>query len=192
MMGIGALVIFIAIILIAAIAAAVLITTGGSLQQKALVTGTQTEEGIASGIEAVTVVASDASPIDATPHKVGDFKIMVRLRAGSTNLNLNTTIVTVDTDYVSYNIIYNSTVDTDRESDSTSQYNVYYVQTGSGHEAGYLNRGDVIKLIFKVDPEIGENEYVRMKVIPRIGSYTLVEFQTPNSMGQHSVTLWPS
>jgi len=75
MMGIGALIIFIAIILIAAIAASVLITTGGSLQQKALITGSQTEEAIASGIEAMTVVASDASADDpqGSPHRVGDF-----------------------------------------------------------------------------------------------------------------------
>ncbi|MBU0762442.1 MAG: hypothetical protein KKD39_05400, partial [Candidatus Altiarchaeota archaeon] len=193
MMGIGALIIFIAIILIAAVAAAVLITTGGSLQQKALITGAQTEEGIASGIEAMTAVASDASASDtqATPHEVGDFKLMVRLQSGSQGLNLNNTILTLDTDTDSTSYTFNQTITTEQTSSSTQTYLIYYVQTGSNHEDGYLNRGDVAKIIFRVPSEIGENELVRIKLIPRVGQYTQIEFYTPDSMTQESVALWP-
>jgi len=192
MMGIGALIIFIAIILIAAIAASVLITTGGSLQQKALITGSQTEESIASGIEAMTVVASDASATDATPHRVGDFKIMVRLQSGSQGLNMNNTILTVDTETTSNSMTYNATIGADDYAATTAAYVIYYVQNGTNHENGYLNRGDVAKIIFKVNPEITENELVRVKMIPRVGTYTQIEFYTPDSMTQESVSLWPT
>jgi archaeal flagellin FlaB len=192
MMGIGALIIFIAIILIAAVAASVLITTGGSLQQKALITGAQTEESIASGIEAMTVVASDASALGASPHKVEDFKIMVRLQSGSQGLNLNNTILTVDTERESRTLTFGSTLDTDTTVTGTTTYGVYYVQTGVNHEPGYLNRGDVAKITFHLDPEIFENEHVRLKLIPRVGTFTQVEFYTPDSMTQQSVALWPT
>ena len=194
MMGIGALIIFIAVILIAAVAASVLITTGGSLQQKALITGAQTEEAIASGIEAMTVVASDASATDpeGSPHRVGDFKVMVRLQSGSQGLNLNNTILTIDTETESTSLTYNETISTDATSASTLQYLVYYVQQGTNHEDGYLNRGDVAKIIFKLDPEISENQLIRLKLIPRVGTYTQVEFYTPDSMTQESVALWPT
>jgi len=194
MMGIGALIIFIAIILIAAVAASVLITTGGSLQQKALITGTQTEEAIASGIEAMTVVASDASSTDpsGSPHRVGDFKVMVRLQSGSQGLNLNNTIITVDTETSSTSLTYNQTIPADGTTDSTSRYIVYYVQKGTNQENGYLNRGDVAKIIFHLSPEISENQLVRIKMIPRVGTYTQIEFYTPDSMTQESVALWPT
>jgi len=194
MMGIGALIIFIAVILIAAVAASVLITTGGSLQQKALITGAQTEEAIASGIEAMTVVASDASAgdPDGTPHKVSDFKMMVRLQSGSQGLNLNNTILTIDTETESVSMTYNTTIATDGTSGSTVTYVVYYVQSGTNHEDGYLNRGDVAKIIYNMDPEIEENQLVRVKMIPRVGTYTQVEFYTPDSMTQESVALWPT
>jgi flagellin FlaB len=192
MMGIGALIIFIAVILIAAVAASVLITTGGSLQQKALITGAQTEESIASGIEAMTVVASDASASDSTPHRVGDFKIMVRLQSGSQGLNLNNTILTVDTETASHSLIYNTTIGSDSTAPTTQAYVLYYIQNGTNHENGYLNRGDVAKITFKVYPEIAENELVRLKMIPRVGTYTQIEFYTPDSMTQQSVSLWPT
>lgn len=194
MMGIGALIIFIAVILIAAIAASVLITTGGSLQQKALITGSQTEESIASGIDVMTVVAADASSSDpeGTPNRVGDFKLMVRLQSGSQGLNLNNTLLTVDTEMFSRSLVFNTTIDTDRVSTATSSYVAYYVQRGTSHEQGYLNRGDVAKIIFRVEPEIRENELVRIKLIPRIGTYTQVDFYTPDSMTQASVSLWPT
>ena len=194
MMGIGALIIFISVILIAAVAASVLITTGGSLQQKALITGAQTEEAIASGIEAMTVVAQDASASDprGTPHKVGDFKVMVRLQSGSQGLNLNNTILTIDTETESVSLTYNTTSPVDTTATSTLQYIVYYVQAGTNHEDGYLNRGDVAKIIYRLDPEISENQLVRLKLIPRVGSYTQVEFYTPDSMTQESVALWPT
>jgi len=194
MMGIGALIIFIAIILIAAVAALVLITTGGSLQQKALITGTQTEENIASGIEAINVVVSDASLVDPyhTPHAVGDFKIMTRLQSGSAGLNINNTILVVDTETRSFTLTYNRTIDSDDTSSQTGTYLIYYIQKGGGHEDGYINRGDVAKFIFHVFPEIGENQFVRLKMIPRVGSYTQIDFQTPDSMTQRSIMVWPT
>jgi archaeal flagellin FlaB len=192
MMGIGALIIFIAIILIAAVAASVLITTGGSLQQKALITGSQTEESIASGIEAMTVVGSDASSNSSTPHAVTDFKIMVRLQSGSQGINLNNTIITVDTETESRSMTYGNNLSADTPVATTVTYAIYYVQKGANNEPGYLNRGDVGKILFHLSPEIGENQLVRIKMIPRVGTYTQIEFYTPDSMTQQSVALWPS
>jgi len=192
MMGIGALIIFIAIILIAAVAASVLITTGGSLQQKALITGSQTEEAIASGIEAMTVVASDASANSSTPHALTDFRVMVRLQSGSQGINLNNTILTVDTERESRSMTYGSNISSDSPVGTSTTYAVYYVQKGANNEPGYLNRGDVAKIIFHIDPQIGENQLVRIKMIPRVGTYTQIEFYTPDSMTQQSVALWPS
>lgn len=138
----------------------------------------------------MNVVASDA--IDATPHKVGDLRILVRLLAGSAGLNFNNTVLTLDTPGGSYRYTYNETIDTDRVSSSTSKYNIYYVQVGTMYQTGYLNHGDVAKIILHIEPEIEENQNVRIKLIPRVGQYTQIEFDTPDSMNQRMISVWPS
>ena len=189
MMGIGTLIIFIAVILVAAVAAAVLISTSGSLQQKALVTGGQAEEGVATGAEAVSVMATDAS----SDHNVESFEMLLRLQAGSEPMNLNNTVLIVDTSTTSQSLSYNSTVDSSDTYTATSTilYLVHYVKQGPDYEAGYLSRGDVLKVKFASDGSIAENRKVRLKVIPRVGQTTIVEFTTPDVMTDQRVSLWP-
>jgi archaeal flagellin FlaB len=183
-MGVGTLIIFIAVILDAAVAAAVLISTAGSLQQKSLQTGGQAEQGVSTGAEAVSVMA-----INGTNHNVEQFEMLLRLQAGSESMNLNNTVVILDTATSSQNLDYAASTGTFTD----QQYAAQWVKQGPDYQPGYLSRGDVVKVIFNTTTgaSINENQKVRLKVIPRVGSPTVVEFTTPDVMTDYRISLWP-
>ena len=63
--GIGAMIVFIALILVAAVASAVIIQTGEKLQQNAQQTGDDTREEIGGKVSIITVWVGDQSDCDA-------------------------------------------------------------------------------------------------------------------------------
>jgi archaellin len=91
-MGIGTLIIFIALLLVAAIAAGVLIQTTGSLQEKALSTGNQAKGQIATNARIIEVSASDGR--NGT---VRYFTSIVKLASGSDAIKLSEVLVTMNT-----------------------------------------------------------------------------------------------
>ncbi|MFH1056163.1 MAG: archaellin/type IV pilin N-terminal domain-containing protein [Candidatus Altiarchaeota archaeon] len=187
MMGIGTLILFIAVILVAAVAAAVLVSTSSSLQQRALLTGSQTQEAVATGAEAVSVSASDAT----SDHTIEDFEFVVRLGSGSEPMSMNYTLLLVDAEDNSWSMVYSGSSSDWSVSATTGRYAVEYVREGSDYEEGYMSRGDILKIKFNTSSPIAEHKKVRLKMIPRIGSSTLVEFTTPEVMTDHRVSMWP-
>ena len=181
-MGIGTLIIFIGVILVAAVAAMVLISTSGSLQQRALATGGQTEEGISTGINIFDVTGRDASD-----GAFDTLELLARLNAGSSNIKLNNSVITVNTKNTFQRLIYAGT----NTMGTSTKFNVTYLQNGSNNQVDYLTEGDVIKIEFMTTRNITESERLRIKFIPRIGTTTEIEFTTPDTMTTSRVGLYP-
>ena len=106
--GIGTLIIFIAMVLVAAVAAAVLIQTSGVLQQKAQATGKQATQEVSSNliiksIEGVRGNNASASDMSST---IDLLKLRVGLNVGSAPVDVNQVVVSITDGTTANNLVY--------------------------------------------------------------------------------------
>ncbi len=92
--GIGTLIVFIAMVLVAAVAAAVLVTTAGNLQTRATATGSQTINQVSTGL-VINSIWGNNTYTGNSPESgnITQIAIIVQPNSGSGDINLaNTTI----------------------------------------------------------------------------------------------------
>jgi flagellin FlaB len=127
--GIGTLIVFIAMVLVAAIAAGVLINTAGFLQSQSEETGESSSEQVTNRVEVVSAVGDDISS-----SAVGTVNITVKQAPGAANIDLSSTIVQWTDDSGAYDLTYleDPTGSGDISNAGTSAFNVTAVQENDG------------------------------------------------------------
>lgn len=193
-MGIGTLIIFIAMILVAAIAASVLIQTATSLQNRALLTGTRTQEQIGTALQVLQVHAENGS----TGGTVDNFFLKFKLSPGSEPIRLNDTLVEFDTRDSSAFLRYNdSSSDCSASDYSTNpvtgegRFGARYLIEGNSHADGYVHAGDVLELCFESTRSVGSEEDVIFRLVPQVGMASVTETAVPEIIGQTRIYVFP-
>ncbi|MHB1492156.1 MAG: flagellin [Thermoplasmataceae archaeon] len=91
--GIGTLIVFIAMVLVAAVAAAVLVTTAGNLQTRATATGSQTINQVSTGLVITSIWGNNSYVTSPEAGNITQVAIIIQPNSGSGDINLaNTTI----------------------------------------------------------------------------------------------------
>jgi len=99
--GIGTLIVFIAMVLVAAIAAGVLINTAGLLQSQAEATGQETSDQVSDRVEAQSIVGHvneidyDGSGTSPGVDRIDNVDIVVRKTPGAGDIDLTNAIIEV-------------------------------------------------------------------------------------------------
>jgi flagellin FlaB len=157
--------------------------TAGSLQQKALTTGKQTQQEVASGVQVVQVSAQNG--LDGT---VENFELLVKLSAGSDPLALNDTTISFDTKNSSQTLTFeNNTASVT----SGSEFVAIYSKTGPDYLPGYVTVGDIVKIQLNSTYSISQSQSVKLKIIPKRGVIVPIEFVTPDVISTMRVSLYP-
>jgi len=103
--GIGAMIVFIAMVLVAGIAASVLIQTSTRLESQAMTTGEHTTAEVSTGI-AITDVQGHVNTASSRLDKIA---ILIRPRAGSFDIDLSTTVIELSDSNNKFILTYDST-----------------------------------------------------------------------------------
>ena len=107
--GIGTLIVFIAMVLVAAVAASVLINTSGFLQQKASTTGRQSTEQVASGLYC-SGVTGHVYKFNGSYHELDRMVMYVTPNAGSAPIDLKEAKLFLTYDGKTVVLKYNDTI----------------------------------------------------------------------------------
>ncbi|ARS88969.1 archaellin/type IV pilin N-terminal domain-containing protein [Natrarchaeobaculum aegyptiacum] len=91
--GIGTLIVFIAMVLVAAIAAGVLINTAGMLQSQAEATGEESTDLVSERIDVTSTVGIVEEAGEDDPEALDEIRLTVTGAAGASDIDLNQTII---------------------------------------------------------------------------------------------------
>ena len=203
--GIGAMIVFIAMILVAGIAASVLVQTSNTVQIQALQTGQQTTKEVASGISVFEITGEVGYSSGLT--NLSKLAVTVKSRPGSGDIDLNNTYVLISDGVKKALLRYNTSCFVDPVSGNM------FTGTGSlsvaewnGTNREYfgigvlqdednsltwnnpvLNRGDKAVLFIRCNStlsglfnrEIPTRTDIFGRVIPEIGASGVISFTSP-------------
>ena len=106
-MGVGAMIVFIAMVLVAGIAAAVLVQTANRLEIQAMQTGEQTKGEVATGVQILDIEGHYYTRVLAVTYsRIHNMTITVAPRSGSLDVDLATTVVEISNSSVKCLLTY--------------------------------------------------------------------------------------
>ena len=207
--GIGAMIVFIAMVLVAGIAASVLIQTSTRLEAQAMATGAETTNEVSSGVAIFDILGYCATP---GTDDISLVAIGVRARAGSDGIDLSQAYVELSDSQTKVVLNYTDTyyVDSgigeddvfgkaffpnDAGATDPSTFGILVVEDVDGSLTSatpVINRGDKVYLGIRTTNsfgDLGERMDIWGMVAPEEGSPGIISFTTPASYTDNVIDL---
>ncbi|QZP38193.1 archaellin/type IV pilin N-terminal domain-containing protein [Halobaculum magnesiiphilum] len=184
--GIGTLIVFIAMVLVAAIAAGVLINTAGFLQSKSQETGQQSSKQVSDRVQEVATVGNvtDAGKIDLV-------NVTVTQAPGAGEIDIQNATVSWIGSSGTYQLTSTTSNYSDGGAPSGDEFSYVAVKDADNSDNVLNDADDRLNLVFDVSEftggdELTEGDEVTIKINTMAGATTSIRFTVPESLGQKS------
>jgi flagellin FlaB len=194
--GIGTLIVFIALVLVAAIAAGVLINTAGFLQSQAEATGEESTDQVSNGLNVVSSTATVGTDGSGN-EQISNVTIKVALAAGSDPINVTESniqwigddnAVTADIQYVDTystsdtagNNFFVDNATSDPELTQQGDTATIVIQEGGSAYTGGANEVTIDNNLLGSDLPMTSSEEATVTITTRSGSQTVTVLDAPN------------
>jgi flagellin FlaB len=177
-MGVGTLLIFIAMILVAAVAAGVLVQTAYVLQQQAESTGDQALMEVATGFRILAAYGMT----DLTVPEVTDLYIKITLAAGSPVINLEHVIIEITNGDTDVSLAYNVTGSDVGYFGATQIRDTYPTNDWTTGEPG-MTQGDIALIHVNLSANslsLASQQQADLLIIPKHGIPTYLSVVAPS------------
>ena len=169
-MGVGTMIIFIAMVLVAAVAASVLISTANKVREQAQNTGDQAINNVASGF----VVQDVTGTVNAGYTQITSLSIQMRLQAGSPNMNMDLVSIQFVSGATNSMLAFATTANTTNYGASSTGSATTWISNNH-----VVQQGDMITVTI-TGLTLGYSAAATVKIVPAYGSATLISFVTPS------------
>lgn len=188
--SIGTMILFIAMLIVAAGVGYVLLQTGNILQNKALAVGSQSLNYVTSYVDIITIeeenVSSNAVQIISLKTRIAAGSDGVNLKKSSIQLTLPTTGVDLKyADIPSFDSSQNTDGSKGYWSNSsleTGYFGVEYLIKGKNYVKGYLQRGDVVKFYIQLPGGLTADKVAKIQFVADNGGITSKTYVTSSSI----------
>ena len=182
--GVGTLIVFIAMVLVAAVAAAVLINTTGSLQQRAQATGKEATQEVSSNLKVLNVYGVRPG----TDKDVHQFKINMELAAGALPVDLSKLIVRFSDGSTADNYVWAAAED---NSTTPKKFEITCIRGACSDTDPVMKSGDLVEVFFSLDGSpatyLAPRTSVEVSLTPEVGSPVNADFKTPSTYGSDTI-----
>ena len=188
-MGVGTMIIFIAMVLVAAVAASVLISTANKVREQAQNTGDQAINNVASGF----VVQDVTGQVLTDRSAIKNLTVQLRLQAGSPAVNMDKVTVQFISGSTN-NMMQMQATGQPSTSKYTANQTLAKVVGGTtwGANNYVVQQGDLITISICNDGHslaLGFTQSATIKIVPAYGSPTMINFVTPSYYNTDFVNL---
>ena len=178
--GIGTLIIFIAMVLVAAVAAGVLVNTSGLLQSQAQDTGADAQAQVSNQIDVVSATGVEAGANGNTD--VETIELIVKKSPGSDPIDLSEASIQYTSDGASETLEYEAT---SGDLDGTNFVSTSVKDAGSTSNPSEVldENGDRVKLridVEAVEGGLGQGSEARLTIVDQSGASTVYGVNVPD------------